>query len=86
MRGASLALTAMLVAGTTHPAFADTMVSIVHVQESPDGRALWDRIAKDYEASHPGVKVQFQYIQGEAYKEKLPTMLQSDSRPAIVYS
>ena len=86
MRRISIALTAMVSAGLATPVFADTTVSIVHVQESPAGRALWDRIAKDYEASHPGVNVQFQYIQGEAYKEKLPTMLQSDSRPAIVYS
>ena len=62
MRTASIALTAMFIVGLASPVFADTTVSIAHVQESPDGRALWDRIAKDYEASHSGVKVQFQYI------------------------
>jgi len=86
MRGASIALTAMFMAGLTTSAIADTTISIVDVQESAVARALWDRIAKDYEAEHKGVSVQFKYIEGESYKEKLPTMLQSDSRPALVYS
>jgi raffinose/stachyose/melibiose transport system substrate-binding protein len=86
MRGSSIALTAMLIAGFAAPAFADATVSIVDVQESAVARALWDRIAKDYEAEHKGVTVQFKYIEGESYKEKLPTMLQSDSRPALVYT
>lgn len=69
------------------PAFADTTVAIVDVQENANARAIWDRIAKEYEAEHKSVKVDFKYIEGESYKEKLPTMLQSeDSRPSLVYS
>jgi raffinose/stachyose/melibiose transport system substrate-binding protein len=86
MRGASIALTAMFMAGLATPVVANTIVSIVHVQESAVARAIWDRIAKDYEAEHKGVTVQFKYTPGESYKEKLPTELQSDSRPDIVYS
>jgi raffinose/stachyose/melibiose transport system substrate-binding protein len=86
MRSASIALTAMLIAGLATPVFADTAVSIVDVQESAVARALWDRIAKDYEADHKGVTVNFKYIEGESYKEKLTTMLQSEARPDIVYS
>jgi raffinose/stachyose/melibiose transport system substrate-binding protein len=86
MRSASIALTAMFIAGLATPVLADTTVSIVDVQESAAARALWDRIAKDYEAEHKGVTVNFKYIEGESYKEKLTTMLQSEARPAIVYS
>jgi ABC-type glycerol-3-phosphate transport system substrate-binding protein len=68
MRSASIALTAMLVAGLATPVFADTNISIVHVQESAVARALWDRIAKDYEVDHKGVTVQFEYIQGKPTK------------------
>ena len=64
MRSASMALTAMLIAGLATPVFADTAVSIVDVQESAVARALWDRIAKDYEADHKGVTVNFKYIEG----------------------
>jgi raffinose/stachyose/melibiose transport system substrate-binding protein len=86
MRTASIALTAMFIAGLATPVLADTTVSIVDVQESAVARALWDRIAKDYEAEHKGVAVNFKYIEGESYKEKLTTMLQSEARPDIVYS
>ena len=72
MRAASLALTALFIAGLGTPVFADTTVSIVHVQESAAARAIWDRIAKDYEAEHKGVTVQFQVhprgsLQGKTY-------------------
>jgi raffinose/stachyose/melibiose transport system substrate-binding protein len=86
MRAASLALTALFIAGLSIPVLADTTVSIVHVQESAAARAIWDRIAKDYEAEHKGVTVNFKYVPGEAYKEKLTTQLQSEARPDIVYS
>jgi ABC-type glycerol-3-phosphate transport system substrate-binding protein len=62
MHGASFALTVVFIAGLTTSAIADTTVSIVDVQESAVARALWDRIAKDYEAEHKGVTVQFKYI------------------------
>ena len=45
---------------------------------TPAQRAVWDEIAKDYNAAHPGVKVQFKYLENEAFKAKLPTMLQAD--------
>ncbi len=35
---------------------------------------------------HKGVKVQFKYLENEAFKAKLPTMLQSDDRPDLFYS
>ncbi len=69
------------------PAFADTTVTILHVSDDKTTQALWDQIAKDYEAQHPGVKVQFKYLENEAFKAKLPTMLQADdSRPSLFYS
>ena len=67
MRGARWALIASFIAGLATPAFADANVSIVDVQESATARALWDRIAKDYEAEHKGVTVRFRYIEGESY-------------------
>ncbi len=71
----------------TAPAFADTTVKILHVDNNPAAIALFDKIAKDYEADHKDVKVQFQYLENEAFKAKLPTMLQSDdSRPSLFYS
>jgi raffinose/stachyose/melibiose transport system substrate-binding protein len=67
-------------------ALAETNVTILHVNEVAAAKTLWDKIAADYNAAHPGVKVQFKYLENEAFKAKLPTMLQSDDRPDLFYS
>ena len=87
MRFRHLAFGAACLAASSVPALAETNVTILHVNEVAAARTLWDRIAVDYNASHPGVKVQFKYLENEAFKAKLPTMLQSaDSRPEAFYS
>ena len=74
-------------AALTAPAFADTHITVLHVSENPAQKGLWEKIANDYNAAHPGVKVEFKYLENEAFKAKLPTMLQSeDSRPELFYS
>jgi raffinose/stachyose/melibiose transport system substrate-binding protein len=77
---------AALVAAAPLAARANTVIKIVHVETNPKEIALWNRIAADYEKLHPDVTVQFQYLENEAYKAKLPTMLQSSDRPAVIYS
>src|ERR1700751_590746 len=69
------------------PAHAETHVTVLHVSENPAQKAVWEKIANDYNAAHPGVKVEFKYLENEGFKAKLPTMLQSaDSRPEVFYS
>jgi raffinose/stachyose/melibiose transport system substrate-binding protein len=77
--GAVLALSAGL-------AQAQTTVRMLHVETNPDTVAMWQQAAKDFGAEHPGVTVDVQYLENEAYKAKLPTLLQSDERPNIIYS
>src|SRR6202167_4818109 len=68
-------------------AFADTNITVLHVSENPGQKAIWEKIANDYNAEHKGVKVEFKYLENEAFKAKLTTMLQSsDSRPDLFYS
>jgi raffinose/stachyose/melibiose transport system substrate-binding protein len=82
-----LAILAAGLAALSAPAYAETHVTVLHVSENPAQRAVWDKIASDYNAAHPGVKVEFKYLENEAFKAKLPTMLQSaDSRPELFYS
>jgi raffinose/stachyose/melibiose transport system substrate-binding protein len=82
-----LALGAVCAAAFCAPAFADTTVTMLHVSEDKTTQALWAEIAKDYEAAHPGVKIEVKYLENEAFKAKLPTMLQADaSRPSLFYS
>jgi raffinose/stachyose/melibiose transport system substrate-binding protein len=81
------AFAAGCLAALTAPAFAETNVTVLHVSNTAAQVALWDQIAKDYNAAHPGVNVQFKYLENEAFKAKLPTMLQADeSRPDLFYS
>jgi|AraplaMF_Col_mMF_1032025.scaffolds.fasta_scaffold00022_115 raffinose/stachyose/melibiose transport system substrate-binding protein len=66
------------------PAVADVTVRLLHVNETGD--PYWKKIAEDYNATHKGVHVVVDYMENEAYKAKLPTLLQSDDRPDIIYS
>jgi raffinose/stachyose/melibiose transport system substrate-binding protein len=81
------AFAAGCLAALSAPAYADTQVTVLHVSDNAAQKAIWDEIAKDYNAAHPGVNVQFKYVENEAFKAKLPTMLQADeSRPDLFYS
>ena len=59
---------------------------MLHVEQNPQVSGFWNEIARKYMAEHPGVKVELQYLENEAYKKKLTTLLQSPDRPNIIYS
>ena len=66
---------------------ADTTIKVLHVADDPKVVALWKKIGSDFEAQNKGVKVDIQYLENEAFKAKLPTLLQSaEGRPSIFYS
>jgi raffinose/stachyose/melibiose transport system substrate-binding protein len=52
----------------------------------PNQVKIWEEVARDFEAKNPGVKIETQFLENEAYKAKLPSMLQSKDRPDIIYS
>ena len=81
----TLALASACLLALSAPGFADTTVTVLHVNENTAAKAIWDQAAADYNAAHKGVTVKFKYLENEAFKAKLPTMLQSeDSRPGAV--
>src|SRR5215475_15371455 len=84
LRKLGLAATAWLLA--LGAAAADTTVKWLHIEANPAQVRIWEEVARAYEASHPGVKVAMQFLENEAYKAKLPTILQSKDRPNIIYS
>jgi raffinose/stachyose/melibiose transport system substrate-binding protein len=53
---------------------------------NPNQVKIWEDVARDFEAKNPGVRVETQFLENEAYKAKLPSMLQSKDRPQIIYS
>jgi raffinose/stachyose/melibiose transport system substrate-binding protein len=87
MKFRQLAFLAACVTALSAPAYAETHVTVLHVSDNAAQKAIWDQIANDYNAEHKGVKVEFKYLENEAFKAKLPTMLQADeSRPDLFYS
>ncbi|MGQ3074120.1 MAG: ABC transporter substrate-binding protein [Ferrovibrionaceae bacterium] len=63
-----------------------TTVRVLHVEQNPTIVAYWNDIARAYESANPGTKVELQYLENEAYKKKLTTLLQSSDKPDIIYS
>jgi raffinose/stachyose/melibiose transport system substrate-binding protein len=67
-------------------ASAETVVKVLHLEKVPGVLAIWQEAAQEYEKAHPGVKIQFDYLENEAFKAKLPTLLQSKDRPSVFHS
>ncbi len=87
MKFRQFAFAAGCLAALAAPAYAETHVTVLHVSENPAQKAVWQQVVDDYNAAHPGVKVELKYLENEAFKAKLPTMLQADdSRPDLFYS
>lgn len=80
-----VAALALLAIGNT-AASADVTVKLLHVDQNPQVSGFYKEIAAKYMAEHAGVKIDIQYLENEAYKKKLTTLLQSRDRPNIVYS
>ncbi|MBV8378235.1 MAG: carbohydrate ABC transporter substrate-binding protein [Verrucomicrobia bacterium] len=56
------------------------------MQKLPKVLAVWQEAAQQYEKAHPGANVKFDYLENEAFKAKLPTLLQSKDRPNLFWS
>ncbi len=83
---ACLAIAAAALWRSAAPANADETIRWLHLEVNPAQIAIWKEAAANFEKSHPGVKVELQYIENEAYKAKLTTVLQSRDKPAMFYS
>src|SRR5258707_12968350 len=75
-----------LVAAFAAAAPAQTVIKVLHIQSIQGTRDIWRSAADEYEKSHPGVKVQFDFLENEAFKAKLSTLLQSKDRPSVFHS
>lgn len=84
LSSAALVVTAGLVSASALA--ADVTVRLVHVDQNPDVSVFYNDLARRFESTHPGVKVEIQYLENESYKKKLTTLLQSPDRPNILYS
>ena len=67
-------------------AFADTTVRMLHIETDSNVLGVWNEIAQEFEAQNPGIEVKIEFLENEAFKAKLPTLLQSRQRPDVFYS
>ena len=58
----------------------------LHIEQNAEIAAWFADVAKRFEAANPGTKVELQYLENEAYKKKLTTLLQSPDKPHLIYS
>jgi raffinose/stachyose/melibiose transport system substrate-binding protein len=79
-------LSLALLGSLSMSASAETTIKILHLQKLPKVLAIWQEAAQTYEKAHPGVKIEFDYLENEAFKAKLPTLLQSKDRPSLFHS
>ncbi len=68
------------------PASAQTTIKLLHLEANPDRLATREEIAAAYEEAHPDVNIEFQFLENEAFKAKLPTLLQSNEAPSMFYT
>jgi raffinose/stachyose/melibiose transport system substrate-binding protein len=67
-------------------ASAETVVKILRPDAISEALEIWQSAAAEYEKAHPGLKVQFDYLEHEEFKAKLPTLLESNDRPSVFFS
>lgn len=65
---------------------ADVTVRLLHIDQSPAVQAYYNELARRFEATRPGVKVEIQSLENESFKKKVTTLLQSPDKPNILYS
>ena len=81
-----IALAALAGMLTLAPAYAQTTVKWLHLETNPGMIDLMNQAIAEYKQTNPNVNFELQFLENEAYKAKLTTLLQSNDAPDIVYS
>lgn len=82
----AVAAGAFMLGAGAQPAAADTVIRWLHIEPVVAYVDLWKTLAGEFEKANPGVKIEFQFLENQAFKAKLPTLLQSSEAPSFFYS
>jgi raffinose/stachyose/melibiose transport system substrate-binding protein len=85
-RDALVALAASAALGACAAPHNDKTVRVLHIETNRDVLSIWARAAARLEKQYPGWRVDFRVLEAEAFKARLPTILQSPSKPHLFYS
>jgi raffinose/stachyose/melibiose transport system substrate-binding protein len=72
----------------TQPSAAQAKVTITwyHITTAENQKAVWQKLADEYQAAHPNVTIQITVMENEAFKTKMTTLMQSGNPPDIFQS
>jgi raffinose/stachyose/melibiose transport system substrate-binding protein len=71
---------------TEAPAAEPVTVKWWHISTAAEHKDLWQKMADEYMAAHPNVKIEITVLENEAFKSKLTTVMQSGEPPDIFQS
>lgn len=57
-----------------------------HITTNDAQKAVWQKMADDYTAQHPNVKINITVLENQAFKDKLATVMQSGNPPDLFQS
>ena len=57
-----------------------------HITTADNQKAVWQKLADEYMAAHPNVKIEITVLENEAFKTKMTTTMQSGEPPDIFQS
>jgi raffinose/stachyose/melibiose transport system substrate-binding protein len=83
---AAFALTACAPQATPTAAAQPVTINWWHISTKDPGLSDWKKMADDYMAAHPNVKIEITVLENEAFKTKLTTVMQSGNPPDIFQS
>ena len=82
----SLAL-ASVFAISTFQAHAEVEIDILSInRDAASWKQLYLDLVEEYNANNEGVTVNLEFMEDESFKQKLPTLLQSDAAPDLFFS
>ena len=77
---------ALMMAGLAAPSFAQDTLKFVSWQKDEKGVGDWfENLIDQFEASHPGVTIEFTKVEASAYAPTMTTLFASGSPPDIVH-
>jgi raffinose/stachyose/melibiose transport system substrate-binding protein len=77
---------AMSLAAMSAAAYAEVTVSFLHKWPEPENMAYFDKAVKEFEATHPDIKIKMEAVADEPYKDKIRVLMASDQVPDVYFS
>lgn len=79
-------LLCVLMFATSYSADKQVTINWWHLDTQDDYKAEWQKMADDYMASHPNVKIKITVLANDPFKQKIATVMQSGNPPDIFRS